>query len=166
MTWWIILGHAIWNVGKKQMIPKIKYLFLYCVLLVHRCLAICATFICCLNGSYSEHFHPGVGHIFIVLQAIVDFLPNIIQTYQYIACVYRISVQLYSFENHILVITQQFLVSKRGTTTSQCGLSEKYFGCHSYKLSYHFITEDPGTYMWTSSLTVVSDGYYHPTTTM
>ena len=46
----------------------------------------------------------------IVPQTIVDFLPNIIQTYQYISCVYRVSVQLYMFENHILVITQQFLV--------------------------------------------------------
>ena len=43
-------------------------------------------------------------------QAIVDFLPNIIQAYQYISCVYCISVYLYSFENHILVMTQQFLV--------------------------------------------------------
>ena len=50
----------------------------------------------------------------IVPQAIVDFLPNIIQTYQYISCVYRISVQLYAFANHILVITQQFLVLHKG----------------------------------------------------
>ena len=33
-------------------------------------------------------------------------------------------------------------------------------------MSYHFITEDPGTYMWTGSLSVVSDGYYHTTTTI
>ena len=47
---------------------------------------------------------------YFVPQAILDFLPNIIQTYQYISCVYCITVHLYSFENHILVITQQFLV--------------------------------------------------------
>ena len=49
-----------------------------------------------------------------VLQAIVDFPPNIIQTYQIIFCVYSISVHLYSFENHTLVITQQFLVLHKG----------------------------------------------------
>ena len=36
------------------------------------------------------------------------------QTYQYISCVHCITVQLYSFENHILVITQQFLVLHGG----------------------------------------------------
>ena len=49
-------------------------------------------------------------------QAIVNFLPTIIQTYQYISFVYLIDVQLYSFENHIglLVITQQSLVLHKG----------------------------------------------------
>ena len=92
------------------MIPESKHFFLYYVLYNYVCLAICAificSFICCLDESYSEHFYPGV--------AIVDFLNNIIQTYQYISCVYCISVQLYSFENHILVITQQFLVLHKG----------------------------------------------------
>ena len=50
----------------------------------------------------------------IVPRAIVDFLPNIIETYHYISCVYRTSVQLYSFDNHILVIAQQFLVLHKG----------------------------------------------------
>ena len=50
----------------------------------------------------------------IVPQATVDFIPNIIQTYQYISCVHCRSVQLYSFENHILAITQQFLVLHKG----------------------------------------------------
>ena len=49
---------------------------------------------------------------YVVPQAILDFLPTIIQTYQYISCVYCITVHLYSFEN--LVITQQFLVLYEG----------------------------------------------------
>ena len=40
---------------------------------------------------------------YFVPQASLDFLPNIIQTYQYISCVYCMTVHLYSFENHILV---------------------------------------------------------------
>ena len=51
---------------------------------------------------------------YFVPQAILDFLPNIIQTYQYISCVYFITVHLYSFENHILVLTQQFLFLYKG----------------------------------------------------
>ena len=51
---------------------------------------------------------------YFVPRAILDFLPNIIQIYQYISCVYCITVHLYSFENHILVITQQFLVLYEG----------------------------------------------------
>ena len=53
----------------------------------------------------THHFVP---------QTIIDFLPNIIQTYQYTSCVYHISVQLYSFENPILVITQQFPILHKG----------------------------------------------------
>ena len=47
---------------------------------------------------------------YFVPQAILDFLPNIIQTYQYISCVYYLAVHRYSFQNHILAITQPFLV--------------------------------------------------------
>ena len=45
-----------------------------------------------------------------------------------------------------------------------CSLSQ--LQANSKIMSYHFITEDPGTYMWISSLSVVSDGYYHTTTTI
>ena len=51
---------------------------------------------------------------YFVPQAILDFLPNIIQTYQYISCVYCLTVHRYSFENHILAITQPFLVLYNG----------------------------------------------------
>ena len=51
---------------------------------------------------------------YFVPQDILDFLPNIIQTYQYISCVYCITVHLCSFKNDILVITQQFLVLYEG----------------------------------------------------
>ena len=51
---------------------------------------------------------------YFVPQAILDFLPNIIRTHQFISCVLCITVHLYSFENHILVITQQFLVLYEG----------------------------------------------------
>ena len=48
------------------------------------------------------------------MQAIVDFLANIIQTYQNISFMYHISVQLYLFGNHILLIAQQFLALRKG----------------------------------------------------
>ena len=47
---------------------------------------------------------------YFVLQAILDFLPKIIQTYHFLCVLFNITVHLYSFENHILVITQQLLV--------------------------------------------------------
>ena len=93
------------------------------------------------------------------MQAIVDFLANIIQTYQYISCVYHISVRLYSFEDQILVIAQQFLVLHKGV-----GLQQQTNA--AYQKSMLVVTEDPGTYMWISSFSVVSDGYYHTITTI
>ena len=101
---------------------------------------------------------------YFVPQAILDFLPNFIQTYQYISCVHCITVHLYSFENHILVITQQFLVLYEGVQQKVCWLSQ--LQANLIIMSYHFIKEDPGTYMWTGCSSVLSDGYYHPATTM
>ena len=103
------------------------------------------------------------------MQAIVDFLANIIQKYQYISCVYQISVQLYLFENLRLVITQQFLVLHKGVQQqTNAAYQKSMFVVTAHAnliiMSYHFITEDPRTYMWTSSLSVVSAGYYHTTT--
>ena len=72
---------------------------------------------------------------YFVPQAILDFPLNIIQTYQYISCVYCITVHLYSFKNHILVITQQFLALYEGVQQqTQAAYQKKYVGCHSYKL--------------------------------
>ena len=64
----------------------------------------------------SFHFIWSLRHNMLCLkpQAILDLLPNIIRTYQYVSCVYCITVHLYSFENNILVITQQFLVLYQG----------------------------------------------------
>ena len=87
---------------------------------------------------------------YFVPQAILNFLLNIIQTYQYISCVYCITVHLYSFENHTLVITQQFLVLYEGVQQQTHAAYQKSM-LVVIIMSYHFITEDPGTYMWTGS---------------
>ena len=86
----------------------------------------------------------------IVPQAIVDFLPSIIQTYQYISCMYRISVQLYTLENHKLVITQQFLVLHKGYNNKPtqpirkvCWLSQLQANLKKHELPlYHRGTRD------------------------
>ena len=99
------------------MIPKsIHFFSLYVLYNNYVCLAICFIFIrsfLLLGGELFETFSSRCWSQYFVPQAILDFL-HIIQTYRYVSCVYCITVHLYSFENHILVITQQFLVLYKG----------------------------------------------------
>ena len=102
-------------------IPKSKHMFLYMYSVIILCML---SYMCDFYLLFSAAWARAIRDTFIqvlvadtqyfVPQAILYFLPNIIQTYQYISCVYCITVHLYSFENHILVITQQFLVLYEG----------------------------------------------------
>ena len=103
------------------MIPKSKNMFLYMYSIIILCML---SYMCDFYLLFSAAWMRAIRDTFIqvlvantqyfVPQAILDFLPNIIQTYQYISCVYCLTVHRYSFENHILAITQPFLVLHKG----------------------------------------------------
>ena len=54
MTWWIIFGYAIWI-----FFSIMYFIIMYAQLSVPFLSAL--LFAACLDKSYSEHFHPGVG---------------------------------------------------------------------------------------------------------